>query len=222
MGRAALLLLALVLFAPSARAQIPPEWQAAAQTVIGELERDTPPLDAKGARKPWTTETAQGWRLARAWRQHNNGNVEITFAEYLTFTALCRAPGCAGDTIVGQPYQTWAAAVQATRAFGDSYALAAGAHAWLAKLADPTGAAAKNAALWGKDLDVAAADFATGNLYALYWMLARAPAAPADQAATFARFAIFVQGKGWIGTRCLDISKVATVLDAPPKVEGCR
>ena len=38
---------------------------------------------------------------------------------------------------------------------------------------------------------------------------------------TFARFAILVQTKGWIGTRCLDISKVATVLDAPPKVESC-
>ena len=25
----------------------------------------------------------------------------------------------------------------------------------------------------------------------------------------------------WLGTRCLDISKVATVLDAPPKVESC-
>jgi hypothetical protein len=30
-----------------------------------------------------------------------------------------------------------------------------------------------------------------------------------------------VQGRGWIGTRCLDIAKVATVLDAPPKVERC-
>ena len=51
---------------------------------------------------------------------------------------------------------------------GGPYALAANAHAWLAGLPDPTRSAArKNAALWAKDLDVASADFATGNLYAL-------------------------------------------------------
>ena len=80
----------------------------------------------------------------------------------------------------------------------------------------------RSAALWNKDLDVAAADFATGNLYALYWLLARARPTPAEQAATFSRFALFVQGKGWIGARCLDITKVAAVLDAPPKVETCQ
>ena len=69
---------------------------------------------------------------------------------------------------------------------------------------------------------MAAADFATANLYALAWLLARARPTPAEQAATFARFALFVQERGWIGTRCLDISKVATVLDAPPKVETCK
>jgi hypothetical protein len=221
--RAARFLLALVLFPALAQAQIPPEWQAAAQAVIGELQRDAPSQDAREAQKPWSAETAQGWRLARAWRQRNNGNVEITFAEYLTFTALCRQPGCAGDTIEGKPYQTVADEVKSLRAEqGGPYALAGNAHAWLAKLPDPSGAAAKNAALWDKDLDVAAADFATGNLYALTWLLARARATPADQAATFARFAFFVQGKAWIGSRCLDISKVATVLDAPPKVESCK
>ena len=92
----------------------------------------------------------------------------------------------------------------------------------LAGLPDPTGAAAKNANLWSKDLDVAAADFATGNLYALAWLLARTRPTPAEQADTFARFAILVQGKGWIGARCLDISKVATVLDAPPRIENCK
>ena len=216
--RAALLLLTLVLFAPSAHAQIPPEWQAAAQTVIGEFERDTPQ-----AAKPWTHELREGWNLARAWRQYNNGNNEITLAEYLTFTALCRPPGCADYTIEGQHYVPVAQRVKALRGeHGGPYALAGDAHAWLAKLGDPSGAAARNAALWGKDLDVAAADFATGNLYALTWLLARARPTPAEQAATFARFAIFVQGKGWIGARCLDISKVATVLDAPPKVKGCQ
>ena len=80
----------------------------------------------------------------------------------------------------------------------------------------------KNANLWGKDLDMAAADFATGNIYALAWLLARARPTPAEQADTFARFAIFVQGRAWIGARCLDISKVATVLDAPPRIEVCK
>jgi hypothetical protein len=205
-------------FATQARAQIPPEWRMAAQAVIGELERDTPQ-----AGKPWRTELTQGWFLARAWRQHNNGNVEILLAEYLTFTSLCRAPGCAGNTIEGQPYLAVAEKVKKLRAQeGSPYALATHAHAWLAGLADPTGAAARNAEMWGKDLDVAAADFATGNLYALTWLLARAGPNPAEQAAIFARFALFVQGKAWIGARCLDITKVATVIDAPPKVENCQ
>ncbi|MFI5002430.1 MAG: hypothetical protein ACHQK9_21305, partial [Reyranellales bacterium] len=68
----------------------------------------------------------------------------------------------------------------------------------------------------------AAADFATGNLYALTWLLARSKPNPAEQAATFARFALFVQGKAWIGARCFDISRVATVIDAPPRVENCN
>jgi len=132
-------------------------------------------------------------------------------------------PGCANNTIEGQPYLAVAQQVKALRAEqGSPYALASNAHAWLAGLADPTGAAQKNAALWNKDLDVAAADFATGNLYALTWLLARARPTPAEQATTFARFGLFVQGRAWLGTRCLDITKVATVLDAPPRVESCQ
>ncbi len=69
---------------------------------------------------------------------------------------------------------------------------------------------------------MAAADFATGHLYALYWLLARARPVQAEQAATFARFGLFVQGKGWIGAHCLDISQVATVLAAPPRIESCK
>ncbi len=208
----------LLFVALPARAQIPPEWEAAAKVVIGDLEKDT-----ANAAKPWTHEIRSGWNFARTWRQHNNGNVEIILAEYLTFTALCREDGCANYTIKGRPYRDVASEVKALREEqGGPYALAGNAHAWLATVADPTGAAARNAALWGKDLDVPAADFATGNLYALYWILARARPTPAEQAATFARFALFVQGKAWIGARCLDITKVATVLDAPPQVEGCQ
>jgi hypothetical protein len=211
-------LMTFLAFALPARAQIPPEWQAAGQVVVNEFERDSPAL----ASKPWTRELTQGWSMARAWRQYNNGNVEIILAEYLTFTALCRVPGCANNTIEGQPYGGMAQRVKALRAEqGDPYALATNAHAWLASLADPTGAAQKNAALWGKDLDTAAADFATGNLYALAWLLARARTTPAEQAATFSRFALLVQGRGWLGPRCIDITKVAAVLDAPPTVGSC-
>jgi hypothetical protein len=210
--------LLLVLAALPARAQVPPEWQAAAQVVIGEFERDAP----KMAARPWGNELSRGWSLARAWRKHNNGNIEIILAEYLTFTALCRAPGCAGNTIEDKPYIEVAQQVKALRAEqGSPDALVTNAHAWLARLADPTGAAQKNAELWNKDLDVAAADFATGNLYALTWLLARTRPTPAEQATTFARFALLVQGRAWLGTRCIDITKIATVLDAPPKVESC-
>ena len=210
--------LLLVLIALPARAQIPPEWPAAARVVIGEFERDSPQMAAY----PWGSELTQGWSLARAWRKHNNGNTEIILAEYLTFAALCRAPGCAGSTIEGQSYITMAHRVKALLGeHGGAYALATNAHAWLAGLADPTGAAQKNAALWNKDLDAASADFATGNLYALAWLLARTRPTPAQQATTFARFALLVQGRAWLGTRCVDISKIATVLDEPPKVESC-
>lgn len=196
---------------------IPPEWQAAAQVVVQDLERDTPQ-----AAKPWRNELNQGWTLARAWRQRNNGNIEIILAEYLTFVLLCRS-GCDGNTIAGQPYGAVAEQVKALRTKeGGPYGLAANANAWLASVPDPTGAAAKNAALWSKDLDVAAADFATGNLWALYWLLARQRATPAEQADTFSRLGLLVQGRGWVGARCLDISKVATVLDSPPRVEDCK
>ena len=210
-------LLIVCLGATAEASPIPQEWQAAAQAVVGELERDTPL-----AAKPWRHELSQGWTLARAWRRHNNGNVEIILAEYLTFVMLCRQ-GCAGNTIDGQHYTAVAQEMKSLRLQqGGAYALASNANAWLAALPDPTGAAAKDAKLWSKDLDVAAADVETGNLYALYWMLARQQPTPAEQAAFFTRFAILVQGKGWIGTRCLDISKIATVIGAPPQIESCR
>jgi hypothetical protein len=213
-----LLATVLMLLTHHAHAQAPAEWQAAAQVVINEYERDTPQ-----AAKSWGNELGQGMQLARAWRQHNNGNIENTLAEYLTFALLCRQPGCAGSTIEGQGYLAVAQQVKNLKAQqGGPYALASNAHAWLAALPDPTGAAAKNAALWSKDLDMAAADFATSNIYALAWLLARARPTPAEQAATFSRFGLFVQERGWIGTRCLDISKAATVLGAPPKVETCK
>ena len=218
MKRTISILLLMLLGAAPAAAQIPAEWQAAAQAVIGELERDQP----QAAAKPWGPELSQGWHLARAWRKHNNGNVEIILAEYLMFVALCRR-GCANSTVEGQNYIAVAEQVKGLRnQNGGPYALAANAHAWLAALPDPTGAAKKNAAMWEKDPDVAAADFATGNIYALAWLLARNRPTPQEQASAFAGFALFVQGKAWIGVRCLDISKVATVLGAPPRIDMCK
>lgn len=210
--------LLIVCLGSSAHASsIPSEWHGAAQAVVSELERDTPL-----AAKPWSHELTQGWTLARAWRLRNNGNVEITLAEYLTFVALCRQ-GCADNTTNGQPYTTIAQQVKSLRLQpGGPYGVARSVHDWLAALADPTGAARKDAELWSKDLNVASADSATGNLYALDWLIARQRQTPSEQAATFTRLAILVQGKGWIGSRCLDISKVATVLDAPPRIDSCH
>lgn len=218
MKRAISILLLILLGGAPAAAQIPAEWQSAAQAVVGELERDTPQ-----AAKQWSgAELTQGWNLARAWRRHNNGNIEIILAEYLMFVALCRR-GCANSTIEGQGYIGVAEQAKALRnQNGGAYAMASNAHAWLAALPDPSGAAQKNAALWDKDPNMASADFATSNIYALAWLLARNRPTPAEQADTFARFAIFVQGKAWLGARCIDITKVATVLDAPPRIDTCK
>src|SRR5258708_25881643 len=79
----AFLLASLLGAGPAAASQIPPEWQAAAQAVIGELERDTPQ-----AARPWGNELTDGWNPARLWRRYNNRNSEIIPAEYLTFAAV--------------------------------------------------------------------------------------------------------------------------------------
>ena len=105
----AFLLVSLLGAGPATASQIPPEWQAAAQAVIGELERDTPQ-----AAKPWGRELADGWNLARLWRRYNNRNTEIILAEYLTFVAACRQ-GCAGHTIEGQDYRAMAEQMKALR-----------------------------------------------------------------------------------------------------------
>ena len=176
-------------------------------------------MNSTRTRKPWTQETRQGWTLARAWRQHNNGNTEIILAEYLTFTALCRESGCACNTIAGKSIAARAAEVKSL----------------IAETAAPTGLPrprtpgspastmrrGRTPRCGARISIVSSADFATGNLYALDWLLARARP-PAEQAAAFARSALFIQGRAWIGTRCLDIAKIATDLDAPSKVESCQ
>jgi hypothetical protein len=60
-----IIMFVLITFAAAGRAfaQVPAEWQAAAQVVVGELERDQPQLAAK----PWGNELVQGWRHVPRW-----------------------------------------------------------------------------------------------------------------------------------------------------------
>src|ERR1700704_1134200 len=111
----------------------PGRGRPAARAGTAQVERATPK-----AAKPWGAELTQGWQLARAWRQHNNGNIEIILAEYLTFVALCRR-GCAGSTIEGKGYVAMAEQVKNLRGqMGGPYGVATSANAWLATVADPT------------------------------------------------------------------------------------
>ena len=106
---------------------------------------------------------------------------------------------------------------------GGPYGAGANAHAWLASLPDPDGGGRQERRAVGQGPRRGGGRLRHRQpLCALAWLLARARPTPAEQADTFARFAIFVQGKAWIGARCLDISKVATVLDAPPRIEICK
>ena len=205
-------------FALPARAQIPPEWQAAAQVVIGEFERDAPQMAAY----PWGSELRQGWSLARAWRKHNNGNIEIILAEYLTFTALCRAPGCAGSTIEGQPYVGMAQRVKALHAEQGNPYCAGGKCPCLAgwpRRSDRGGAEERRAVEQGSRRG-------GGRLRhrqpLCAGLAARPHATDAGRAGDDLRpLRAARAGPGWLGARCVDITKIATVLDAPPKVESC-
>ena len=94
---------------------------------------------------------------------------------------------------------------------------------WLNGLSGPgTEAAKKNAALWARDKDTAAGDNAVSNVYTLGWLLAREQPDVSRQADMMGIFGLYVHGKGWFRDRCLDISKLATVIDAPPKVDVCK
>jgi hypothetical protein len=202
-----------------AMAQIPPEWPAAARAVLGELEKGSPMAD-----RPFKDESRLGWRLARKWRLHNNRNVAIELGEYLAMVTLCRWSGCARDAVAGRTIAQRADQVKAEKKkHADDYATVDASLAWLNGLEGPgTEPARKNAALWGQDKNPAAADFAMSNLYVLGWILAREQPDPARQAAMMGIFGLYVYGKGWYGEQCLDITKVAAVLDAPPTVGRCN
>ncbi len=221
-GLAALTALSFGLAAP-ARAQIPAEWPAVARAILAEIEKDTPQ-----AAKPFAANfSARGWDMARKWRLANNGNTEIILAEYMVWLRICRVMGCEGDTIGGKPYKTLVAEVKAERnARGGQEGVVDAAHAWLADRASASGASGKaakaNAESWKAERDTAAADFAASNIFTVAWMIARVEGTPEAQADAMARWGLLVQGKAWIGNRCLDIRKAAASLDGPPKIETCK
>ena len=202
-----------------ARAQVPPEWPGAARAVLTELEKDTPM-----AARPFKEELRQGGALARKWRRHTSRSNEIVFAEYVAMVTLCRWSGCSKDMVAGRSIEARGAEVKAEKARnGGADGTVDAALRWLNGLSGPgTEAAKKNAALWAADKNAAAADFQVSNIYALGWLLAREQPDASRQAELMSIFGIYVHGKGWFRDRCLDISKVAALLDAPPKVEPCR
>jgi hypothetical protein len=155
---------------------------------------------------------------------HNTRSAEVVIAEYLAMVTLCRWSGCAQDMVAGKPIAVRGAEVKAERArYGDAYAMVDASLAWLNALSGPgTDAARKNAALWAKDKDAAAADLQISNIYVLGWLLAREQPDAARQATMMGVFGLYVTGKAWYGERCLDVTEVAAVLDAAPKVETCK
>jgi hypothetical protein len=224
---------ASMLAAGTAAAQTPPaEWRNAATALFARLDPASVTVQPAAHRSGAATapqaaangaELRSGYALARRWRQHNNGNTENILAEYLAFVQLCRTPGCTGETIGARGYLAWAQDVKAERQrYGSSEALVQAIHAWLEKVSATAGSdAARNLALVHQDLDQAAADFATTNIYTLGWLAARRERDEPAQAASFARFILFVYGQAWIGGQCVDIRRIAAVLDGPPQITAC-
>jgi hypothetical protein len=135
----------------------------------------------------------RGWDMARKWRLANNNNTEIIFAEYLSWVQICRTMGCEGDTVGGKPYRNAAAEVRAERTRSGGQ--------------DP---AVETIYRW------------TEQLFVLGWLVAQQQPLVDDKLNTMARFGLFAHGLGWIGDRCLDIRRIAAVLDGEPRVEACK
>lgn len=208
----------------TAQANMPPEWPKAASAVLDAIEKSTP-LEgrARANNLYW-----RGWGMARKWRQLNNGNTEITFAEFLSWVQICRTIGCTGDTVGGKPYRNVAAEVKAEkmRNGGQDPAVEV-VYRWAESIgAQAAGASAKaakaNAELWGRNRGEVAGDFATSNIFVLGWLVAQQEPSIEGKVDTLARFGLFAHGLGWIGERCLDIGRIAAVLDGEPRVEACK
>ncbi|MBV9834870.1 MAG: hypothetical protein JO055_10705 [Alphaproteobacteria bacterium] len=208
----------------AAHAQMPAEWPKAAGAVLDIIEKDSPLMGKPRAHNLY----ARGWDMARKWRLHNNRNTEITFGEYLSWVQICRTMGCEHDTMGGKPYRTAAAEVKAekSRAGGQDPAAEA-AYRWTESVgAQASGASAKaakaNAELWRKNGNEVAGDFATSNIFMLGWLIAQQQPSIEGKVDTLARYGLFAHGVGWIGDRCLDISRIASILDGEPKIEACK
>lgn len=202
----------------------PAEWRAAAAALFLHLDSLEAPGGVVAQPRPLGAEISSGYAMARRWRLHNNGNTENILAEYLSFVQLCRVPGCSGDVIGGKSYLAWAQEVRAERArYGSAEAHVQAIHGWLDSIAPAAGEnARRNLAWFRRDPDQAAADFATVNIYSLGWIISRSQADPLTQAASFARFGLFVYGRAWIGGGCVDITRIAAVIDGPPVIAVCR
>jgi hypothetical protein len=210
--------------AGATQAQMPAEWPKAAGAVLDAIEKGTPLEGRPRANNLYW----RGWDTARKWRLANNNNTEIIFAEYLAWVQICRTMGCEGDTVGGKPYRNAAAKVRAEKArSGGQDPVVEAAYRWTESFgAQATGTSAKaakaNAQLWGKNRDEVAGDFATTNIFVLGWLVAQQQPSIEGKVDTLARFGLFAHGLGWIGDRCLDIRRVAAVLDGEPKVEACK
>lgn len=222
--RAAVIAAVIVVCGAGAAQAQPAEWPRAADAILDIIEKGTPlagvPRQANLYRR--------GWDTARKWRLLNNGNTEITFAEFMSWVQICRSMGCEGDTVGGKPYRNAAAEVKAERArAGGQDPVVEAAYRWTEAVgAQASGASAKaakaNAQLWGKNRDEVAGDFATTNIFVLGWLVAQSQPSIEGKVDTLARFGLFAHGLGWIGDRCLDIRRIAAVLDGEPKVEVCK
>lgn len=207
----------------AAQAQ-PAEWPRAGNAILDIIEKDTP---MGGAPRPANL-YRRGWDTARKWRLLNNGNTEITFAEFMSWVQICRSMGCEGDTVGGKPYRNAGAEVKAERMrAGGQDPVVEAAYRWTASVgAQASGASGKaakaNAELWGKNRDEVAGDFATTNIFTLGWLIAQQQPSIEGKVDTLARFGLFAHGMAWIGDRCLDIRRIAAVLDGEPKVEACK
>lgn len=223
--RAAIIaVMAMACAAGAVQAQMPAEWPKAAGAILDIVEKDTPLMGTPRASSLYW----RGWDMARKWRQHNNRNTEITFAEYMSWVQICRTMGCEKDTMGGKPYRTAATEVTAERmrSGGQDPAVEA-AYRWTESVgAQASGASAKaakaNAALWRKNSGEVAGDFATTNIFLLGWLIAQQQPSIEGKVDALARFGLFAHGVGWIGERCFDITRVAAVLDGEPKIEACK
>jgi len=166
-----------------------------------------------------------GWNLARLWRRYNNRKYRDHPGGIPRLCGGVPPRACAGHTIEGQDYRTAAETDEgaARRAWRTLRAGRQMRTAGWRNLPRSDGSRPQRMPSCGARISTRAAGRLRPPATSMRWpgcwpALSRRPP---RQAATFrACFALFVQGRGWIGrAACLDISKVAMVLDTPPRIE---